>query len=337
MGKLRKLWYKFVRFDSGLHERLQQKYPELIPWIDKKLAWLVDKVLRDPIFAIVLIFPLAALNAAGVGTTIIVSGWLAFAASFLWIAKSERLQKLTILTRLASLLLVVALLGGLSWALGTWAIQRGSLEKGEQEAPSAAVANRPLSRSKPSEPIEAKSAKPLKMTAPVIRVNAHKKESIARAADQKAKPHQSATDGSERPFLFAEQVQLSADETSVHVIFRNASIYPALAVTTVIQWAVLPSNFDISKFSPKLAAPTGTGDVSPNMSIKVSCSTGKKELPAAFADAKNGETKAYLFGKADYKDLNRKSYEPRFCVYWDPADNTFPRCSANEFVEGEKP
>jgi hypothetical protein len=132
-------------------------------------------------------------------------------------------------------------------------------------------------------------------------------------------------------------VSLTNDETSVQVVFHNASDYPATNVTTQIEWVTTAQEIDWQTFQPKLAAPVSSGDVAPGLRIACKSSTGKKEYPTIFNRIEQGNYKAYVFGQVTYKDLQGNSYEPRFCAQWVPENDTFQECPANAFVAGEKP
>lgn len=167
--------------------------------------------------------------------------------------------------------------------------------------------------------------------------NSHSKSKISQIPF-KPKNRDRKVAASDRPLLYLDHIQMAADQATVQVIFKNSSSqYAGLGVTTYVQLAIFPTNFDISNFAPVFPPPGSSGDVAPESTIMCSSSTGKIETPDVFEKVKEGKLQAIVFVKVHYNDLGGNSYEPRSCARWNPVDNTFATCPAILFTAGEKP
>ena len=135
MDSLRAIWRKFVEFDSRFHTRLLVKYPSVVPRVDRVLIAVVDKFISSPVFGVLLGLVLVVLGIVGVHTLVLISVGAVWVISFFWIAKSEPLRKLTVGTRLVTLLLIGLLLAVGARSFGTWAIREHDKEQQATNAP----------------------------------------------------------------------------------------------------------------------------------------------------------------------------------------------------------
>jgi hypothetical protein len=338
MGILRKAWHKFVEFDRRIHEQMSTRYPKAVPSIDRFLITLVDKVISSPIFGIALTLVLVVLGIAGVHILVLLCVGGTWIVVFLWIARSERLRRLTIGTRLVALAMIGLLLAVGARQFGDWALRQHVEEQIEENTGETKTANNQpqVQASIPTSSL----GNQLSSKLDAEKAPTYPKQPRARHIGPlitQSTPSNTTQDPAKRPFIYKESVSLINDETTVQVVFHNASDFPATNVTTQIAWISTNSEIDWPTFEPQFAAPTSSGDVAPELRIASTASTGKKEYPAIFDLIKQGSHKAYVFGEVRYRDLQGNSYEPRFCVQFVPENDTFQECPANAFVAGEKP
>jgi hypothetical protein len=141
---------------------------------------------------------------------------------------------------------------------------------------------------------------------------------------------------SRTPYVFRDSIELIDNETLVQVAFVNSSDFPALEVSTQIEWIITEDKIDITNFEPKLSEPLSVGNVPPRGRIGTTAGTGKQDRPEMFERVKSGQGgAAYVMGQVTYRDLDDNEYRSRFCTQWIPVTNSFPECPKNKFVAGQ--
>jgi len=157
MARLQKIVSWIVAADRTLHRSVASRFPMALSTTERVLAFLVDKVLSNPLFALIFSLVLIVMGYAGVGIIILVSLGGAWFVAFLWVARSSKtLRKLSIGSRLVALLGIGAILAlGVS-KLGNWALlQYQQTQLSPQKIPTASeIANELSKQNPPSKPME---------------------------------------------------------------------------------------------------------------------------------------------------------------------------------------
>jgi hypothetical protein len=118
-----------VRTDKLLHDSISRRYPKAIASLDRALVIVVDGVLQNPLFGLILFLILGILAVASGDYVVWTSILAAWAITFLWLARADKLKALTNVARFGILGLAALVLGLGFIQFGGWAISESRRQR----------------------------------------------------------------------------------------------------------------------------------------------------------------------------------------------------------------
>jgi len=200
------------RWDKALHDWISRSFPRAMPVVDSTIEGLF-KIFDKGAFGIICALLLVVLVATGVIPLIVAASLIGvWFVSIIWIARLDSVKSLTVLSRLAVLMIAGTVIYFSANKFGAWAIsqyrEQRRLEQGEASKSSAKTEDKPDSQLQSNQPTETKPTE----TKPV---------------ETRPSPHQKAIKPSKS----------QADVEALLVIPKNLSI-AAKNTSTEIAWDI---------------------------------------------------------------------------------------------------
>src|SRR6185369_10934363 len=129
---VRRVFQRIRAVDKATHSFLMGRYPRTIRLVDGFLGWLFG-IFKHAIFGVIVGLLLVALAVTGRVTVIVaISLGAAWLLTVVWIAKSKFVRKLTILSRLVTVIGIAVLFAGISIVSGRWTLAQYRQTKQEE-------------------------------------------------------------------------------------------------------------------------------------------------------------------------------------------------------------
>jgi hypothetical protein len=162
LDAIKKLLSALRRWDKALHDWISRSFPRAMPVVDSTIEGLF-KIFDKGAFGIICALLLVVLVATGVIPLIVAASligvWL---VSIIWIARLDSVKSLTVLSRLAVLMIAGTVIYFSANKFGAWAIsqyrEQRRLEQGEVSKSSTKTEDKPDSQLRPNKPTEPKTA-----------------------------------------------------------------------------------------------------------------------------------------------------------------------------------